>query len=173
MTIKEKTAYTKGLIDGLNLDKDKKETKAIEAILDWMEATSETFVDLEEDVEGVCEQLSILDEDLAEVEHKVLGHGDETDGECDDDDCDCASCACDDCECDDCDCDDFYEVKCPTCSTTTCLDEDTLGKGDMKCPKCGEILEFCVGDEADCCACGDACDCDDDCKCGCHSSEER
>ena len=161
MTIREKAAYVKGLVEGLNLDEDKKETKAIEAILDWMETTAETFLRLEENVDSVCEQLEILDEDLAGVEHEVFGC---SDGKC---------CDCDDCDdCDD-DHDDFYEVKCPTCSTTTCLDEDVLGRGDMKCPKCGEVLEFCVGDEGDCCACDDACKCDDDCECGCHCSEER
>lgn len=168
MTIREKAAYTKGLVDGLSLDKDKKETKAIEAILDWMETTSETFLRLEENVDSVCEQLDVLDEDLASVEQEVFGC---SDGEC----CDCNNCSdCDSCnDDDDDDQDGFYEVKCPTCSTTTCLSEDVLGKGDMKCPKCGEVLEFCVGDEGDCCACDDACNCDDDCKCGCHCSEER
>lgn len=162
MTIREKAAYTKGLVDGLSLDKDKKETKAIEAILDWMETTSETFVRLEENVDSVCEQLEILDEDLAGVENEVFGCGD---NEC---------CDCDDCnQCDANDHKEFYEVKCPTCSTTTSLTDDVLGQGDMKCPKCGEILEFCVGDEDDCCACDDVCNCDDNCECGCHCSEER
>ena len=87
MTVKEKAAYVKGLIEGLDLDEDKKETKAIGAILDWMESISSSFGNLEEDVDDICEQLSIIDEDLCDVEKEVFGDddSDECDCGCDDD----------------------------------------------------------------------------------------
>ncbi len=185
MTIKEKAAYVKGLAEGLELDNDKKETKVINAIMDWMTDISTSFGDLEEDVDDICEQMSVLDEDLCAVENEVF----------DEDDCDCCDCDC--CGCDD----EIYEVKCPVCGEKTCFDEDTLCDREINCPNCGELLEFdfecsddgCVcgcgcGSDCDCgedcacgcgcgpdcdcgegCACGGNCDCDDDCNCGCHS----
>lgn len=156
MTVKEKAAYIRGLIEGLDLDEDKKETKAISAILDWMESISSSFGNLEEDVDDICEQLSIIDEDLCDVEKEVFGD-DESDK----------------CECCDCDDDDeFYEVKCPSCEKISCFDEDTLCDGQINCPHCGELLEFDLS-QLDDCDCGCKSGCDDDCECGCHCSEEK
>ena len=36
----------------------------------------------------------------------------------------------------------YYEVTCPTCGDTICLDEDLINVGEMECPNCGEKLEF-------------------------------
>ena len=47
----------------------------------------------------------------------------------------------DDCDCDDCD-EVYYELECPTCAEKIVLDEDMLAEGGMKCPACGEELEF-------------------------------
>ncbi|MDO4200278.1 MAG: hypothetical protein Q4D57_05985 [Clostridia bacterium] len=160
MTVKEKAAYIKGLIEGLDLDEDKKETKAISAILDWMESISSSFGNLEEDVDDICEQLSIIDEDLCDVEKEVFGEDDS-------DECGC-------CDCDD--DDEFYEVKCPTCGKISCFDEDTLCDGQINCPHCGEVLEFDLSDLDGCdcgCDCEPECGCDDDCECGCHCGEEQ
>ena len=52
--------------------------------------------------------------------------------DCYDDDCDC---------CDD-DDDELYEVVCPSCGDTICLNEGMLEEGSMECPGCGELLEF-------------------------------
>ena len=56
---------------------------------------------------------------------------------------------CDGC-CDDCDedCgDEFYDVTCPSCDTTFCVDEETLLEGGIECPNCGENLEFEIEEE--------------------------
>ena len=36
----------------------------------------------------------------------------------------------------------YYDVTCPVCGNTICLDEDLLQMGEMECPNCGEHLEF-------------------------------
>ena len=157
MTVKEKAAYVKGLIEGLDLDKDKKETKAISAIVDWLESMSSSFGNLEEDVDSICEQLSIMDEDLCDVEKEVFGDG------------------CEECDCDDDEDEEFYEVKCPSCGEVSCFDEDTLCDGQIDCPNCGEVLEFDLSDLEGCdCGCDrdPDCDCDDDCECGCHCDKD-
>ena len=50
----------------------------------------------------------------------------------------------------------LYEVKCPTCGDTICVDESMLCEGEIDCPNCGEQLEFDLDDldsEGDCDGC--------------------
>ena len=170
MNIKEKAAYVKGLISGLELE-DTKEKKVLNAIVDWMDDISISISNLDEDVNDICDQLDILDEDLADVEEEVF------EDECG---CDCGSkCDCEDCDCE-CDCDDdcccgcnddaYYEIECPSCGERVCLSEDALLEEKMDCPNCGELLEF---DIPECCGCECGNDCEDNCGCDCHCGESE
>lgn len=130
----EKSAYLKGLMDGLNIDDSTKEGKVLLALRDVIDEICETVDTIDADVDDIVEFCSTIDEDLSDVEEAVF----------DDDDCDC--CDCNDCDCDDCedcDCDDCtYEVVCPTCGDTIELNELMLEDGSVECPNCGELLEF-------------------------------
>ena len=84
MTVTEKVAYLKGLVEGLDFDKDDKKTKVLNAVLDVLEDLALTVSDLDDEMELVTEQLDAVDEDLADLEDFVY-----------DDDCDCG-CDCDD-----------------------------------------------------------------------------
>lgn len=138
MTVTEKVAYLKGLVEGLDFDADKKETKVINAVLDVLEDLALAVSDLDDEMVVVTEQLDAVDEDLADLEEIFYE-------ECDDCDCDC-----DDCDCD-CDCDeDMYEVECPNCGELIYFDEEIIFEGKADCPACGEVLEF-ETDECDCC----------------------
>ena len=139
MTVTEKVAYLKGLVEGLDFDADKKETKVINAVLDVLEDLALAVSDLDDEMAVVTEQLDAVDEDLADLEEVFYE-------ELDDCDCDC-DCDCDDC----CDCDeDMYEVECPACSELIYFDEEIILDGKAECPACGEVLEF-ETDECDCC----------------------
>lgn len=138
METSESLGYLKGLIDGLDLDANKKETKVIKAIVDVLENLATDVDDMTEGLELVGEQIDAVDEDLADLEEFVY----------DDDDCDCDCCD-DDCE--------EYEVECPNCGETITVDEDTVMQGKFECPNCGEVLEFEVEYDDDC----DCDDCDD------------
>ena len=138
MTVTEKVAYLKGLVEGLDFDKDDKETKVINAVLDVLEDLALAVSDLDDEMVVVTEQLDAVDEDLADLEEIFYE-------ECDDCDCDC-----DDCDCD-CDCDeDMYEVECPNCGELIYFDEEIIYEGKADCPACGEVLEF-ETEECDCC----------------------
>lgn len=131
MNLTEKVAYIKGLMDGLKMDETKDEVKILKAMTDLLEDIALTVSDLEKASDEHAELLDILDEDLGAVEEVVYG--------CDDD------CCCDDDDCDCCDCDDeeeFYEVVCPNCGDSVCLNEEMLDEGEIDCPNCGEHLEF-------------------------------
>ncbi len=144
MTLTEKVAYLKGLAEGLNLDKDAKETKLFEAMFDILEDMALTVNDIDEDLAAVEELVDCIDEDLDELEDIIY-----------DDDCDCG-CGCD-CDDDfDCDCgDELYEVECPSCGEAIYLDESMFDEEYIECPECGEKLELDIDFE----------DCDCDCDC--------
>ncbi len=135
MDIIERTAYLRGLADGLEIDTDKKEGKLLMAMLDVLEEMADTVADLGKVTDDICSELDEVAEELLELE----GAFDE------DDDCDCGcDCGCDECE------DDFhYEVQCPTCGDSIMVDEDILGLGKIKCPNCDEDLEFDLDDIED------------------------
>ena len=140
MTVTEKVAYLKGLVEGLDFDADKKETKVINAVLDVLEDLALAVSDLDDEMAVVTEQLDAVDEDLADLEEVFYE-------ELDDCDCDCDDC---DCDCDE----DMYEVECPNCGELIYFDEEIILDGKADCPACGEVLEFEV-DECDCDCCAD------------------
>ena len=125
MTLTEKSAYIKGLMDGLDLDADKKEVKVIKALVDLVEDLALTVTDLDEDVDQVYDELDAIDEDITELEDFVYDDEEDEDGCCD----------CHDGE------DEMYEITCPACGETVCVDEDLLLSEDLACPACGEKFE--------------------------------
>ena len=142
MTLIEKAAYIKGLVDGMELDKDSKEGKVIAALVDLLGEVVNAIDGLEADVDELYEYAEELDEDLGEVE-SVLCEDDE-DYDDYEDECDGM---CDECDLD-CDLDDeFFEIECPSCGEVVCFDE-SIDPEELACPACGEKFE-CLVDEDD------------------------
>lgn len=139
MTVSERIAYIKGLVEGLKLDDDKDEVKVIKALIDVVDDLAEEVMALEEDFDEVCEQVDEIDEDLGDIEEIVYDE---------EDDCDC------------CDDEDAFVVECPECGEEIYIDEDIAAEGKMECPCCGTPLEFDFDD--DCCCDDDDCCCDHD-----------
>lgn len=123
MTITEKVAYLKGLMEGLELDTSSKEGKVLKAVVDVLDDMALSVTDIEDDLAELSDQVDEIDEDLSEVEDEVFGDADEC-CDCDDDDCDC-------CDGDD---DDFYEVTCSKCGETTYITGAILDEGKMDAP---------------------------------------
>ena len=152
MTISEKAAYLKGLMDGLNLDTEKAEGKMIAAIVDLMGDVTRRLADVEETTIAISDELDEIEEDLDAIEDYILDEDEDDDEDWDDDD--------DDYDFDDEDEDmdegfDFgdpdttiYEVEC-ACGQIINFDEETLEEGSIVCPECGETLEFSLEDDED------------------------
>lgn len=133
----EKLAYIKGLVAGLHLNEDKKDTKVIKCLMELLEDIVLDMSNLEDGFEAFQEQLDEVDKDLGTIEKCVY-------------------------DVDDCCCSEhkeaakksskkskdelYYEVTCPTCGDTICLDEELINVGEMECPNCGEKLEFDLDD---------------------------
>lgn len=135
MKLGEKVSYLKGLMEGLEFDANSKEGKVITVMADILQDIALSVEDLQDQIDEVVEVVDTIDEDLGDIERDFY--------EIDDDDC------CDD----DCDCydddDELYEVVCPSCGDTICLNEGMVEEGSMTCPGCGELLEFDFEDEED------------------------
>ena len=97
MNVNEKSAYLKGLTEGLALDPQKPETKIINALLDLVGDMSAKISELEKDIETPNDYVDELDEDLGYVEDYVYDDEYDLDEYDDDDDFEC------DCDCDECD----------------------------------------------------------------------
>lgn len=135
MTVTEKAAYLKGLVEMAHFEADTDEVKIIKAMVDAIDEMALTIADLEDEVAALTEVVDEIDEDLGDVE------------ECIYDDCCDSDCCDDDCCCDDHDDSDYFEVECPACGETICLDESVLDEESIQCPACGETLEFDFDDE--------------------------
>ena len=152
MTISEKAAYLKGLMDGLQLDTEKAEGKMISAIVDLLGDVTKRLADVEETTIAISDELDEIEEDLDAIEDYILDEDEDDDDEWEFDDED-------DEEWDD--DDDYeegfefgdpdttiYEVEC-ACGEVINFDEETLEAGSIVCPKCGETLEFSVEEDDD------------------------
>ena len=136
MDTTESLGYLKGLIEGLDLGDNKKETKVFSAIVDVLSNIVEDIDDMTDGVEMLADQVDAVDEDLADLEEYVY---DDYDDECDCDDC------CDDDDEDE----EEFEVECPLCNTPFTVDAETALNGTVPCPNCGEKLEFEVEEAED------------------------
>ena len=150
MTISEKSAYLKGLMDGLNLNTESGEGKMIAAIVELLGDVTRTLTDVEETTIAISDELDEIEEDLDAIEDFILDEDEYDDDEDWDDE--------EDEDWDDEDEDyeegfDFgdpettiYEVEC-ACGNIIDFDEETLEEGSIVCPNCGETLEFSLEDE--------------------------
>ena len=143
MTLSEKSAYLKGLMDGLNLSKETPEGKMIAGIVDLLQAMTGTIADLEENALAVSDELDEIEEDLDAIEEFLMDEDEDFDDEDDDDDFD------DDEDFVDDDDEDFeydeeviYDVTCPTCGEELHLSEEEILRESIHCPKCNEFQEF-------------------------------
>ena len=145
MTISEKSAYMKGLMDGLSLNTETNEGKMISAIVDLLGDMAKRITDIEETTIAISDELDEIEEDLDAIEDFIMDEDDDLEDwedyedEWDEDeeyeegfdfgDEDSI----------------IYEVEC-ACGEIIDFDEETLEEGSIICPNCGETLEFTVDD---------------------------
>ena len=152
MTISGKSAYLKGLMDGLKLNTESDEGKMIAAIVDLLGDVTKRVTDIEETTIAISDELDEIEEDLDAIEDYILDDEDDYDFGDDDDELDWD----DEDELDEEDPEEgfefgdedstIYEVEC-ACGEIIDFDEETLEKGSIVCPNCGETLEFSLEDE--------------------------
>lgn len=150
MTNSERASYIRGLMDGLELDQNAKETKVLNAIVELLDDLCLSMEELEDGYAELSEQVDEIDEDLGTLEEEYYdldedcGCGHHHGGEGDFDDA-------------------VFEVTCPNCRNTIELNDEMLEEGSITCPGCGETLEFDFDDDDEC-----GCGCD-----GCHGDGQE
>ena len=145
MTLSEKSAYLKGLMEGMKLSTETDEGKMIAAIVDLLGDLTRKVTDIEDTTIAISDELDEIEEDLDAIEDYIMDEEDDYDDFDDewDDDEDYEEGF------------DFgdedstiYEVQC-ACGEVINFDEETLEEGSMTCPNCGETLEFSFEDDED------------------------
>ena len=145
MTISEKSAYLKGLMDGLKLNVETDEGKMIAAIVDLLGDLTRKVTDIEDTTIAISDELDEIEEDLDAIEDFIMDDEDDYDDDddyFDDEDDDYGDEGFDFGDEDS----TIYEVEC-ACGNIIDFDEETLEAGSIICPNCGETLEFSFEDE--------------------------
>ena len=153
MTISEKSAYLKGLMDGLKLDTESNEGKMIAAIVDLLGDMSKRMVDIEDTTIAISDELDEIEEDLDAIEDFIMDEDDEDDWDEYEDEEDYYDPDDEEDEEEPEEGFDFgdedstiYEVEC-ACGNVIDFDEEVLESGSIVCPNCGETLEFTFDDD--------------------------
>ena len=147
MTITEKSAYLKGLMEGLKISTESDEGKLLSAVVDLLGDMTRKITDIEDTTIAISDELDEIEEDLDAIEDFIMDEDDEDDDDVWDDD-------------DEDDWDEepeegfdfgdedsiIYEVTC-ACGNVIAFDESVLEKGSLVCPECGETLEFSVEED--------------------------
>ena len=148
MTLSEKSAYLKGLMEGMKLSTETDEGKMIAAIVELLGDVTKTLGDVQETTIAISDELDEIEDDLDAIEDFIMSMDEDEYDEFEDDD-------------EDYDFDDLeegfdfgdeettiYEVTC-ACGEVIAFDEETLEEGSIICENCGEKLEFSLDDEDD------------------------
>ena len=147
MTLSEKSAYLKGLMEGMKLDTESNEGKLISEIISMLQDVAENVSDLEEVVDCISDELDCIEEDLDNIDDYLMDDDDDEYDDYDEDD-----------DYEDADEDDdqneydfgsetLYEVKCPSCVKELTGEEEMRDESTKNRPSCGEELEFHMEDE--------------------------
>ena len=155
MTISEKSAYLKGLMDGLKLDTESNEGKMIAAIVDLLGDMSKRMADIEDTTIAISDELDEIEEDLDAIEDFIMDEDDDDDWD-DEDDEDYYDPEDEEDKEDEEEPEEgfdfgdedstIYEVQC-ACGNVIDFDEEVLESGSIVCPSCGETLEFTFDDD--------------------------
>jgi hypothetical protein len=143
MNINKESAYLRGLLEGYELDSNKKETKLFTKMLELIDEMADHITALEADNAELREYIEELDHDLGAVEEDLYVT-DEDDEYYDDEDED---------EYDEYDDEEeYYELECPSCGEIVCFD-GSLNPDNLVCPACGEKIadvQLCDGECEEC-----------------------
>ena len=89
MTLTEKVAYLKGLVEGMGVDETTNQGKIMKAVLDVLDDMAFTVSDLEDSTSELYEEVEAIDEDLSVLENDYYDDLCDEDEEDEDDDCCC------------------------------------------------------------------------------------
>lgn len=165
MTVNEKLAYLKGLMDGLEFEPNTPEKKILSLVVEILGDMCEVDDSISDRMDNLEEYISEIDSDLGEVEEVLcdrppeppfdprdyldgledledladldgLEEYDDDDDLDDDDDYD-----------EDDDDDETFSVECPECGEEVYFDSSLLDRKEIRCPSCNKLFPFRLDEE--------------------------
>ena len=125
----EKTAYLKGLAEGLGVSAETDQGKLMLAMIDALEGFARQNEELEERVTELSEYVEEIDSDMSDLEEALFSDDDEDEDEDEYDE--------EDEDDDDEDGDGLIEYECPHCGTVIFFDEEAFDmEEEHLCPNC-------------------------------------
>ena len=82
----DRTAYLRGLAEGMNLTSEKNENKLLLEMLSVMDEMAQKMSELDADIDELDEYVESIDADLSDMEEALFGDGEFDDDEDDEDD---------------------------------------------------------------------------------------
>lgn len=128
MSLTAKTAYLKGLLDGMGIRPDtSNEHKLLVALVDVMDDIAATVEDNKESITALADQVDELDDLVSELEDLFQDEDEDEEEEQEEEG------------------GTEYQLDCPECGSPVILDEDTIAGGETVCPHCHQKLTIDVG----------------------------
>lgn len=167
MTVNEKIAYLKGLMEGLDFEPDTPEKRILSLVVEIIGDMSEVDDSISDRMDNLEEYISEIDSDLGDVEevlcecppeppfdpNEYLNSFDDLDDldDIDDDDL-CELEELDEYDDDDDDDeedeeDDTFSVECPECGEEVYFDSSLLDRKEIRCPSCNNLFKFRIDEE--------------------------
>jgi len=119
--LKERLAYLKGLVEGLDLDDNSKEGKLFLQIINLMDGMTTSIENLEADNEELYDYMEAVDQDLTELENDYYEALEDDEEEY-----------------------DGFSIECPDCQEIVYIDDNTIGDEEMEmevlCPRCHQVV---------------------------------
>lgn len=123
MDLNARAAYIRGLMKGMEFDAASPNGKVIAAMMDLLDEMAAAVTEHDGALDELADEVAAIGDDLDGVAADLYGE-DAPDA--------------DDAEGDEA----MYEVTCPNCNTVTAVDEETLLREQLVCPKCGAAFDI-------------------------------
>lgn len=118
--LKSKVAYLQGMSAGMNLDPNSRENQLLQGIIGVLDDFANFFGELEKAHDHLEDYVESVDEDLSLLEDQFYEERDGTSNGA-----------------------DYIEVECPGCGEVVCFDPGVLEDDDVieiTCPNCDEVV---------------------------------
>lgn len=148
----ERVSYLRGLVDGINLDKNTPESRIFDEIIELLDDIATSVEGLDEKQNELEEEIAVAQDDIVDLNDYVDTLDPDYDPEDDEDDD----------EFEDVEEEEYYdEFECPNCGEILPIDEALLESDEditLTCPGCGEVVTISFEDEDDDAECTGDCE---------------
>ncbi len=123
MDLNARAAYIRGLMKGMEFDAASPNGKVIAAMMELLDEMAAAVTEHDGALDELADEVAAIGEDLDDVAADLYGEDYDDAADAPEDEA-------------------MYEVTCPNCNTVTAVDEQTLLREQLVCPKCGAAFDI-------------------------------